>query len=305
MKKQRKRFIRSFCVVIVLCTFFLVMYSTPVHAAPNLSLHQIHRDGSIWRYTGTPCSGWSYCPGWQLLSNNPATYDIAASNRGLVQVRTDGSIWGYTGTPCSGWSSCPGWQILGNWQSSTTVLNNTNLFVLDDITGSAWQFLNPGWKHIGNAAGQLAATDSALFKIAYDKTIWKWTGFGCTSSSSCPSWQLLDNNSSSIRVFTSNTDLFQQHSDGTIWRWTGVACSGSYCPGWQLLENGLHATVYHATDDNGKLFQRYTDGSIWEYIGPPCSGSSCPGWLRLDNNPATLFLSAGPTRADEFHNSIL
>ncbi len=32
-------------------------------------LFQVHIDGSIWRYTGTPCSG-NNCPGWQLLDNN-------------------------------------------------------------------------------------------------------------------------------------------------------------------------------------------------------------------------------------------
>ena len=36
----------------------------------------MHIDGSIWRYTGTPCSG-NNCPGWQLLDNNWALNDGA------------------------------------------------------------------------------------------------------------------------------------------------------------------------------------------------------------------------------------
>jgi hypothetical protein len=40
--------------------------------AGNGRLHQMHRGGRLWRYTGTPCSGDS-CPGWQLIDNNTAT----------------------------------------------------------------------------------------------------------------------------------------------------------------------------------------------------------------------------------------
>jgi len=38
----------------------------------------LHHDGTIWRYTGTPCSGAS-CPGWWQLDNNPATKAITGS----------------------------------------------------------------------------------------------------------------------------------------------------------------------------------------------------------------------------------
>ncbi|MGH9672401.1 MAG: hypothetical protein ACRD44_04415 [Bryobacteraceae bacterium] len=31
----------------------------------------------IWRYTGTPCSGATSCPGWQLLDNDPQTKSMA------------------------------------------------------------------------------------------------------------------------------------------------------------------------------------------------------------------------------------
>jgi len=40
--------------------------------------YQLHHDGTIWRYTGTPCTGPS-CPGWWQLDNNPATKAIAGS----------------------------------------------------------------------------------------------------------------------------------------------------------------------------------------------------------------------------------
>ena len=69
-------------------------------------------DGTIWRYTGTPCSG-NACPGWQALDNNPKTVNIVAADSSLYQLHNDGMIWRYTGTPCSG-NSCPGWQRLDN-----------------------------------------------------------------------------------------------------------------------------------------------------------------------------------------------
>jgi hypothetical protein len=48
-------------------------------------LYQLHKDGTIWRYTGTPCSG-SSCPGWQMLDNNPKTTAIAAARAQLFQL---------------------------------------------------------------------------------------------------------------------------------------------------------------------------------------------------------------------------
>jgi hypothetical protein len=41
-------------------------------------VYQLHQDGSIWRYTGTPCRG-TKCPGWQELDTNPAASAISAA----------------------------------------------------------------------------------------------------------------------------------------------------------------------------------------------------------------------------------
>jgi ribosomal protein L24E len=79
-------------------------------AAGSNQLYQLHNDGSIFRFTGTPCSGGS-CPGWQMLDNKNAAIAITAAARGLLQLHNDGSIWRFGSTPCTG-SSCPGWQQL-------------------------------------------------------------------------------------------------------------------------------------------------------------------------------------------------
>jgi len=78
---------------------------------PSFAVYQLRFDGSIWEYTGTPCSGLS-CPGWVQIDRNPISASISAYNA-LYQVHTDGSIWKFTGTRCTG-SWCPGWQQLNN-----------------------------------------------------------------------------------------------------------------------------------------------------------------------------------------------
>src|SRR5688572_22336248 len=76
------------------------------------SLFKIHYDGSIWRATGTPCTGGT-CPGWQKLGNNPASSSIVAGTDSLFQLRRDGSVWRYTWTPCnSSGTTCAGWVAL-------------------------------------------------------------------------------------------------------------------------------------------------------------------------------------------------
>jgi peptidyl-Asp metalloendopeptidase len=93
------------------------------------ALYQLHKDGSIWQYNGTPCVDATHCPGWQQLDNNPAAIAIAASagywteigllggippGQHLHQLHQDGSIWQYTGPPCIDSGHCPGWRRLDN-----------------------------------------------------------------------------------------------------------------------------------------------------------------------------------------------
>ena len=76
-------------------------------AGNNAARYQRHGDGSIWRYTGTPCSN-GRCAGWEQLDNNTRTISIVAGTR-LYQLHDGGGIWVYTGPACSG-GTCPGWQ---------------------------------------------------------------------------------------------------------------------------------------------------------------------------------------------------
>jgi hypothetical protein len=60
-------------------------------------VYQLHDDGTIWRYTGTPLTG------WQLIDQNPAGIEIFTTSTDVFQLHTTGRLWRYTGPPISGW----------------------------------------------------------------------------------------------------------------------------------------------------------------------------------------------------------
>jgi hypothetical protein len=264
-------------------------------------------DGTIWRYTGTPCSGNS-CPGWQALDNNPKTVNIVAADSSLYQLHNDGMIWRYTGTPCSG-GSCPGWQRLDNNPKTIAIVAaGTALYQLHN-DGMIWRYTGtpcsgnscPGWQRLDNnsKAKAIVAADSSLYQLHNDGMIWRYTGTPC-SGNSCPGWQRLDNNPKTIAIVAAGTALYQLHNDGMIWRYTGTPCSGNSCPGWQQLDNNPKAKAIVAAASS--LYQLHNDGMIWRYTGTPCSGNSCPGWQRLDNNPKTVGITAGGNALYQLHN---
>jgi hypothetical protein len=259
-------------------------------------LYQLHGDGSIWRYTGTPC-GTSSCIGWQELDVNPATTAISAAGKQLFQLHNDGSIWRYTGPACTG-TSCPGWQELDNNPQATAISAGDQLFQLHR-DGSIWRYTGvpctgtscPGWQRldVNPATTAITAAGKQLFQLHNDGSIWRYTGIPCAGSS-CPGWQKLDNNPQATAI-SAGDQLFQLHRDGSIWRYTGVPCTGTNCSGWQRLDVNPATTAISAAGK--QLFQFHSDGSIWRYTGVPCTGNSCPGWQMLDNNPQAKTISAG------------
>jgi hypothetical protein len=281
-------------------------------AADGGNLYQLHNDGMIWRFTGTACSGTS-CPGWQMLDNNTKAAAIASSGGNLYELHNDGMIWHYTGTPCSG-SSCPGWQMLDDNTKSVAIrADGSGLYQLHN-DGMIWKYTGtacsgtscPGWQmlddntrttQIASGGGQLNQLhDGLLYQLHKDGSIWRYTGAGCQGSS-CPGWQMLDDNTRTVAVTAAGRQLFQLHKDGTIWRYTGTPCAGASCPGWQMLDNNPQALAIAGGD---QLFQLHKDGSIWRYTGTPCAGSSCPGWQELDNNPQGSAI-AGGDQLYQFH----
>jgi len=251
-------------------------------------LYQTHTDGSIWQYTGTPCSGGS-CPGWLELDNNPNLKMIAAGGGALFEMHNDGSIWWYVGPACSG-GSCPGWVELDN---------------------------NPL-----NAA--IGVGGSTPYEVHSDGSLWEFNGVICTGSS-CPGWTELSTNyqQSSYQWYGANAALLARLPGGTrdnlflfggaLNSWTVVDSridgdhdnfavgatalydfkgrairqyAGSY--NWLLLD--YNRTTEGIVAGSG-LYQLRRDSSasesLWQYTGTPCNQGACPGWVKIDNHQYT------------------
>jgi hypothetical protein len=126
-----------------------------VSMAWGQALYQTHNDGSVWQYTGIPCSGGS-CPGWLELDNNPDLYMIAAGGGQLYEMHNDGSIWWQIGPACSG-GTCPGWVEIDN---------------------------NP-------LAFAIGVGGSTPYEMHQDGSLWQFNGTVCTGGF-CPGWTELD-----------------------------------------------------------------------------------------------------------------
>jgi hypothetical protein len=138
-----------------------------------------------------------------------------------------------------------------------------------------------------------------LYQLHNTGRIWRATGVACGST--CPGWQMLDNNPASVAITAGASALYQLHNTGRIWRYTGTPCSGASCPGWQMLDNNPASKAIVAAD--GALYQLHNTGRIWRYTGTPCAGTSCPGWQLLDNNPATKAIIASGGVLYQLHNT--
>ncbi len=234
-----------------------------IAASGNL-LYQMHGDGTIWMYTGKPLTG------WQLLDNNPRARAIATSGRKLYQLHDDGTIWVYTGTPLTGW------QMLDNNPRTIAIAAGDRLYQFHN-DGTIWVYTGTpltGWQMLDNnpATTAIAASGGALYQLHGDGSIWVYTGTPLTG------WQMLDQNPATTAIVASPAALYQLHGDGTIWIYIGPPMTG-----WQMLDNNPRARAIAA--DEG-LYQLHGDGTIWIYTGPPLTG-----WQTLDNNPATTAIA--------------
>ena len=263
--------------------------------------------GSIWQYTGTPCSGNS-CPGWQVFDNNAATVRIAAGGSQLYQLHNTGKIWKSTGVACSG-NSCPGWQMLDNNPATIGIATDGGQLYQLHNSGKIWRYTGaacsgnscPGWNMLDNnpATIAIASDGGQLYQLHNTGKIWRFTGTLC-SGNSCPGWQMLDNNAATVSITAGGGKLYQLHNTGKVWRFTGSVCSGNSCPGWQMLDNNP-ATIGIVA--GSQLYQLHNTGKIWKSTGAACSGNSCPGWQMFDNNPATIGIYAEANQLYQLHNT--
>jgi hypothetical protein len=251
-------------------------------AETKLRPETVHTDGSIWRYTGPPITG------WEMLDNNPRAVSIVASDSHLYQLHNDGTIWVYTGPPISGW------QMLDNNPSTVAIVaDGTSLYQLHN-DGTVWLYTGPpisGWQLLGNdpRTVAIAASDGRLYQLHTssfrhdDGAILVYTGTPISG------WETLDTNARTVAIVADGASLYQMHDDGTIWLYTGPPISG-----WQMLDNNRRTVSIVAA--GGQLYQLHDDGTIWLYTGPPISG-----WQTLDNNPRTIAIAAAGSNLYQLH----
>jgi Domain of unknown function (DUF1929) len=255
---------------------------TTTGTAHSQILYQLHNDGSILRYTDTPCEDDS-CTGWHRLDNDSKTIAIAADGDLLYQLQNDGWILRYSGDECDG-DSCPGWQRrLGN--NPKTIAITAGGGQLYQLQNDGWILRYtgvecdgdscPGWERLDNNSKTIAITANGgqLYQLQNDG--------GILHHHTGTRWERLGNNSKTIAITANGNRLYQLQNDHSIWHYTGT--------GWLSLPGYNSKTVAVAATGSG-LLKLHDDGSIWRYKGTPCSGDSC--WQMLDNNSRTGMIQA-------------
>jgi uncharacterized protein YkwD len=258
----------------------IVATAGPFLNPPSL-LYQLHKDGSIWQWTGgSPPNN------WKELDGNPATVQIAAFSDRLYQRHSDGSVWQYTGRT-------PPWVMIDNNPATTDIeAAADNIYQLHS-DGTIWQYTggfspsgtapgNSGISGSGNSSWKgldyekttkaIVADGDSVYQLQSDGSIWQMTG------GTLP-WKKLDGNSATAQIVASQGYIFQRHSDGSIWTYTGS-------PAWPQLDNNSATTSIVAADF---LYQLHRDGSIWQFTGTP----DHTAWTQLDDNPWTVQVAGG------------
>jgi hypothetical protein len=202
--------------------------------AVGTRLYQLHKSGKIWRYTGTPLTG------WQELDNNPATKAIVAAGDHLYQLHNTGRIFRFTGTPLTGWQ-----ELDNNPATNAIVAVGDRLYQLHN-TGKIWQYTGTpltGWQELDNNP----ATKSIV--AGYEPAHAGHIGGGGFPDPPRPE----------------KYHLYQLHNSGRIWQYTGTPLTG-----WQELDNNPATTAIAAFDSS--LCQLHQSGLVWIFTGTPHTG---------------------------------
>jgi hypothetical protein len=271
-----------------------------VPMAWSQELYQTHTDGSIWEYTGVPCSRGS-CPGWIELDNNPNLQMIAAGGGALFEMHQDGSIWWYVGPACSG-GSCPGWVELDNNPAATAIgVGGSTPYEMHG-DGSLWEYNGvvctggfcPGWTELsgpqieqapfGFLAGANASTVVYGNSDVYGEYFYLFGG-------AQNGWAQIDGGVVSFAVGANTLyDVVRSRANDEVRQYTGSPITYD----WQTIDYikpGVDPISSIAA--GGGLYERRSDDSIWQYTGTPCNGTACPGWVKIDNHKGSLGPVAG------------
>jgi hypothetical protein len=274
--------------------------TSTVSMAWGQNLYQTHSDGSIWVYTGTPCTHVS-CPGWIELDNNPNMSMIAAGGGALYEMHKDGSIWWYLGPACSG-GSCPGWVEIDDNPLALAIGAGGNGYPYEvHQDGSLWEFNGtvcngsscPGWTELQSNT----VLGAAYYGANGPNVVWQTVPTECTGigislslfAGTPNNWAFLDQNDVTFAVGA--TALYEMTSNGEVRQYNQSPITYE----WLTLDNNPRVDFIVAGGSG--LYELRANStarySTWEYTGTPCNGTTCPGWVHIDNHTSLVSLVAG------------
>jgi hypothetical protein len=132
-------------------------------AAAGYHLYQLHADGGIWEYNGTPLTG------WLQLDTNPSTIAISCYGDDLYQLHYDGSVWQFNRY------SGDSWTMIGDPNGSVTYAiaagDGTVIQLHRDEDNSVYKYTgtpHTGWECIDSSSVPYRAVVCGLPQPADD-----------------------------------------------------------------------------------------------------------------------------------------
>jgi hypothetical protein len=264
------------------------------------TLFQLHADGAVFAYTGSPC-GPSGCNGWgQINGAGSGVSKMAADNGNLYILLSNGAIFKYNGNPCDS-TGCHGWtQLNGAGSSATQITAEAGALWMLRSDGAIFKYNgNPcgssgcnGWTQYNGAgsgatqivAGTNSAGVPAVNMLRSDGAIYQSTA---PCGSTCSGWAAINGAGSGATQMTARgKDLFILLSSGAIFQYTQQMCDASGCHGWAQLNGGGSGTVEISAGTNAAgmsvVNMRRNDGAIFQYTGQACDANGCRGWAQLN-----------------------
>lgn len=264
------------------------------------TLYQLHTDGAVFAYTGSPC-GTSGCNGWgQINGAGSGVSKMAADNGSLYILLTNGAIFKYNGNPCDS-TGCHGWtQLNGAGSSATQITAEAGALWMLRSDGAIFKYNgNPcgpsgcnGWTQYNGAgsgatqivAGTNSAGVPAVNMLRSDGAIYQSTA---ACGSTCSGWAAINGAGSGTTQMTARgKDLYILLNSGAIFQYTQQMCDANGCRGWAQLNGGGSGAVEISAGANSAgmsvVNMRRNDGAIFQYTGQACDANGCRGWAQLN-----------------------
>jgi hypothetical protein len=243
-------------------------------AWPGYELRYDQDERSIWKYTGTPLTGWQ-----EISTPNTQTASMVAGGGHVYQLQLDGTILGYNGISAN-------WTTLDTTGTAEEIaLSSTGYLYKENQDSSAWQY-DPvtGWKQLSSSANSapLGTLTAGPYGNLYSIGLYGVWEYAPYLNGGNGGWQEIDNtltngySSATSLVATPNGKLYELRWNGTtdtVWAYSGTPLS------WTQI--GTQNSQGIVSDGQSHLYQIVSGGTLWRYSG---SGTT---WTSLKTPPSS------------------